>query len=159
MKSHIGNILVLFIKPGFEMNFNTAKDLQEYSNQLNGVKASEKYQAIFFDFHQNSDLFGCKLPCEKNSYPVDITTYHFNSILWEGSSASSDDNYYHLFFFYRSTTVQKQVEVLVYDLGGFLAAAGGNLGLCLGFSCLSIFFTITHLTKKTIYWLKDVSGQ
>jgi hypothetical protein len=55
--------------------------------------------------------------------------------------------------------VQKQVEVLVYDFGGFIAAAGGNLGLCLGFSCLSILFTITHWTQKALQWIKCNSQQ
>jgi hypothetical protein len=36
--------------------------------------------------------------------------------------------------------VEERIETLVYDVGSFLAAAGGNLGLLLGFSCLSTIF-------------------
>ena len=36
--------------------------------------------------------------------------------------------------------IEDQVETLIYDFGGFVAAAGGNLGLFLGFSCLSVTF-------------------
>jgi hypothetical protein len=44
--------------------------------------------------------------------------------------------------------VEKQVESLIYDAGNFFAAVGGNLGLFLGFSCLSIIFaTIDFLVR------------
>ena len=35
---------------------------------------------------------------------------------------------------------EKEEETLVYDSGNFFAAVGGNLGLLLGFSCLSIIY-------------------
>ena len=41
-----------------------------------------------------------------------------------------------------------QSETLLYDAGGFLAAAGGNLGLLLGFSCLSVLFASVEWIKK-----------
>jgi hypothetical protein len=113
-----------------------------------------KSKGIFHN-NQTPHQFGCKFPCERNSYPVELSTYHFNSILWEGSPALTKENYYHLFLFYRSASVEKQVEVLIYDLGGFIAAAGGNLGLCLGFSCLSILFAVTDWTKIVFGWMKQ----
>jgi hypothetical protein len=36
--------------------------------------------------------------------------------------------------------VEERIETLVYNTGSFLSAAGGNLGLHLGFSCLSTVF-------------------
>jgi hypothetical protein len=38
----------------------------------------------------------------------------------------------------------------MYDFGGFLAAAGGNLGLLLGFSCLSISLMAVEWMKKLV---------
>jgi len=44
--------------------------------------------------------------------------------------------------------VEKQVESLIYDAGNSFAAVGGNLGLFLGFSCLSmVFATIDFLVR------------
>jgi hypothetical protein len=145
--------------PGFSEFDKKILNLTECADYLSGVNASKKYQTIIFDFYPNPGQFGCKPPCEKSIYTVNINTYHFNSILWEGSPASRDGNYYHLFYYYSSNLVQKQVEVLVYDFGGFIAAAGGNLGLCLGFSCLSILFTTTHWTQKALQWIKCNSQQ
>jgi hypothetical protein len=145
--------------PGFNEFLGNDLDLKECSDNQEGFDASKKYQAILFDFYQNPEHFVCKFPCERNSYTVEQSTYHFNSILWEVPRALDKDNYYHLFFYYRSTSVEKQVEVLIYDLGGFIAAAGGNLGLCLGFSCLSILFAITHWTKAAFGWIKEYTKQ
>jgi len=48
--------------------------------------------------------------------------------------------------------VEEKTETLVYDLGTFLAALGGNLGLALGFSCLSILLGIVnYLTQLETY--------
>ena len=145
--------------PGFDKFFNEFLNLNECSDQLEGTEASRKYESIIFDFYQNPELYGCMRPCERNSYAIEQTTYHFNSILWEVPPAIQDNNYYHLFYVYKTTSIEKQVEFLVYDLGGFLAAAGGNLGLCLGFSCLSILFTITHWTKVAFDWITKSAKQ
>ena len=45
---------------------------------------------------------------------------------------------------YDSPLVEERVETLVYDAGNFLTAVGGNIGLFLGFSCLSVLFSIIH---------------
>ena len=54
---------------------------------------------------------------------------------------------FELFIIFNTCTVERRVETLVYDFPTFLAAAGGNLGLCLGCSCLSMLFGITKIIK------------
>ena len=62
--------------------------------------------------------------------------------------------------FYSTLDVEERIETLVYDAGNFLAAAGGNLGLLLGFSCLSTVFGFiniiqeyfTHWTCFSLIW-------
>ena len=44
--------------------------------------------------------------------------------------------------YFESFAIEEQVESLVYDEANFWAAVGGNLGLFLGFSCLSLLFDL-----------------
>ena len=39
-------------------------------------------------------------------------------------------------------TVEEKIESSEYDLANLLVSAGGNLGLFLGFSCLSVLFFV-----------------
>jgi len=38
--------------------------------------------------------------------------------------------------------VGEEAEAYVYDFGNFMVALGGNLGLMLGFSCLTVIFSL-----------------
>ena len=49
---------------------------------------------------------------------------------------------------YKDFVIEEQIETLVYDAGNFLAAVGGNLGLFLGFSCLTMLLGIVKFVKK-----------
>jgi hypothetical protein len=40
------------------------------------------------------------------------------------------------------------LDAQVYDSFGLFAAAGGNLGLCLGLSCLSLLLSLLELIEK-----------
>ena len=59
------------------------------------------------------------------------------------------DNFIALIF-YSTLNVEELVETLVYDTGNFLAAAGGNLGLMLGVSCLSILNIIVYVIRAKL---------
>ncbi len=49
-----------------------------------------------------------------------------------------------------SFMVEERVEALVYDEVNFIAAAGGNLGLFLGFSCFSVLLALLNQVRKLI---------
>ena len=51
---------------------------------------------------------------------------------------------------FKKLFVEEHVETLIYDTGNFLAQAGGNLGLFLGFSCLSMLLAIVNFIRKTL---------
>ena len=55
-----------------------------------------------------------------------------------------------LILVYETLSVEEHFETLVFDIGSLLAAAGGNLGLFLGFSCLSLL--ISCLDYLGIVW-------
>jgi len=46
------------------------------------------------------------------------------------------------------TQVEEQVETLIYDLGNFLAQAGGNVSLILGWSMFSLYFSMMKLLRE-----------
>jgi hypothetical protein len=47
--------------------------------------------------------------------------------------------------------VEEKAETLIYHVGNFLAAAGGNLGLFLGFSCLSVLFELIKFAETYLH--------
>jgi hypothetical protein len=52
---------------------------------------------------------------------------------------------------FSSLDVESRVETLVYDTGSMLAAAGGYLGLFLGFSCLTCLTSFVDLLTHFIF--------
>jgi hypothetical protein len=50
--------------------------------------------------------------------------------------------------------IEEKTEALVYDFGTFLAAIGGNLGLFLGFSCLSLLLILISMFEKCTKYCK-----
>ena len=109
-----------------------------------------KTYTTFDDFLDN--LFGgfntykCNLPCKVISYTIDIDYRHNNSIVTRYENQTDDG--FQLHFYYKTLKVEEKTETLVYDVGNFLTAAGGNLGLFLGFSCLSVLFTLIEIAEN-----------
>ena len=95
---------------------------------------------IATNFLTNVSGYGCPIPCHRTNYNIDVKFTNENSwVLYEGLEKR---NFFRLFMFYNTLIVEEKVETLMYDLAGLLATAGGNLGLCLGLSCLSIFYSL-----------------
>jgi hypothetical protein len=60
-----------------------------------------------------------------------------------------ENNSFDLYYSFETMDTEERMETLTYDLGNFLVAAGGNLGLFLGFSCFSLMVTfIEYLNHK-----------
>jgi hypothetical protein len=59
-------------------------------------------------------------------------------------------NYYTLMVNNPSAIVEEQIENLEYDIVDLLASAGGNLGLLLGFSCLSVLFSAINFAGNLL---------
>ncbi len=96
-----------------------------------------------------SSHYGCPLPCKFISYKVKVNYFHKNSYLAVEINKTTENAFY-VYFFYTSLVVEIRVETLVYDIGGFLAAAGGNMGLTLGLSFLTIFFSIIDWMRSLL---------
>ena len=71
--------------------------------------------------------------------------YYHKTTYIDVENVDSLDNEFYLTLSFSTIDTEERVESLVYDLGNFFAAAGGNLGLFLGFSCLSGLLTSLEL--------------
>ena len=104
------------------------------------------------NFLSNNVDNGCPVPCSQQSFDVKINLFHKNSFIDVLEAYPSDvlDSKAFISIFYSSVLVETRVETYLYDLGNFLTSAGGNLGLLLGFSCLSLLFAFLHCLKRNL---------
>ena len=93
------------------------------------------------------------------SYNVNHRDTHKNGWKEERKNEHSPEfmrNYYVLMLYYETFDVEEHVESLAYNAGSFLVSVGGNLGLFLGFSCLSILFALINILKENWMWCRKV---
>ena len=83
------------------------------------------------------------MPCHQLRHNYIVTNFHKNNLVVPAYPIPPDyaENYYFIFAAFSSMDIEKHEEALIYDFGNFFAVVGGNLGLFLGFSCLSIVYT------------------
>ena len=120
--------------------------IQECKDENSAADALRNVMGIFKDFFTNTNIYGCLPPCKITHFEIDLKLYHENSLyLYEKLTSAENidkpdvtEQGFGLFYFYETLIVEEKIETLIFDLGGVFAAAGGNLGLCLGISCLSI---------------------
>ena len=95
-------------------------------------------------------LLACPVPCQQTTYVPVVRNFHANS-WYEPSKSETVPKCVYFTFAYESFLVEVSVETLMYDSGNFWAAVGGNLGLFLGFSCLSVLYQLIQQFKKFRY--------
>ena len=78
---------------------------------------------------------------------------HKNSWLLKNNLSDSFEDSFTLIMIFKLTTVLESTETYVYDFETMMTALGGNLGLFLGTSCLSILFEMIQCLAK-IFKLK-----
>ena len=81
--------------------------------------------------------------CSISSYPSS-EAYHNQYPLF-----NPPESYFSAFIYYGSTVVEEKLEQYIYDPGTLLTAIGGNMGLFLGFSCLSCFLSLINFCKES----------
>ncbi len=57
------------------------------------------------------------------------------------------DGYFGVSFYYDSLDIEERIETLAFGGGSLLAEIGGNIGLLLGFSLLSLLFSVLKILK------------
>ena len=138
----------LLVLSGYNHKIRECENLTEAEITLNNLSQ------VILDFIESPEKFGCPLPCERNSYNYNLERIHENAGTNEPPQLDEGTKFCYVSLYYSTLLIEQQVETLIYDVGGFLAAAGGNLGLCLGFSCLSVFFTFSQWAAIAFKWIK-----
>ena len=100
----------------------------------------QEFYAKLQSFTDHPDDFGCPVPCTTISYHSNIQYYGRPNEIYANKLG-----HFNLSVFYDNLAVEERTETLIYDLSNFLSAAGGNLGLLMGFSCLSVLLAIIKL--------------
>ena len=82
---------------------------------------------------------GCARSCSETEYTTEALYFHRNSwIETSDEQRTLPEDAYKLTLAYESLQLEEKVVTLAYDLENFLTSLGGNLGLFLGLSCLSL---------------------
>jgi hypothetical protein len=135
-------------------NLNNIRNETTKQDCLTEDEAWNTYQALedfIDDFYSDFNAYNCALPCKVISFSFDIDYRHSNSIITRYPNQSVEEGGFQLHYYYKSLKVEEKTETLIYDVGNFLAAAGGNLGLFLGFSCLSVLFELIKFAETYLH--------
>lgn len=97
----------------------------------------------------------CPLPCAQTVFDAKLRHYHINNLV--GHNEQFIDQVQKqgalIGISFETLSVHEHVETLVVDVGNFLTQVGGNLGLFLGASCLSLLTGIIQFSQHFIrHW-------
>ena len=122
----------------------------ECKDSYQGNITYRAFQEMFSYFTDSPDKYYCPVHCIQISYDIDLDYYYESTFIYSETDYSDIENInsFTLVVFYDTLNVKQLIESFDYDLGSFLASAGGNLGLFLGLSCLSILLSFIKLAKK-----------
>jgi hypothetical protein len=126
-------------------------DVKRCQSEEEAYEMLATFKEFFYEIPSELNALGCTIPCTQTSYDLNLSPYHKNTYL---DKAIRPGNDLYLSVSYKSSLVEEIVETYVYDLGSFLAQAGGHLGLCLGFSCLSVIVGLVNYLKMKFTFQK-----
>ena len=96
------------------------------------------------DFIENSSAYGCPTPCMQTFFQYDLQYFHKNV---DHYFYDTVDDIFYISVFYKHLELEEFDEMLVYDHWSFLAVTGGNLGLLLDLSGMSVLFYLIRKLK------------
>jgi hypothetical protein len=136
--------------PGLEEIVPSQQDKFICSNQTLAADTYKKYKETTMNFLRYS--VRCPVPCRQQSFDVKVDFFDKNSFIDVDDTYPQNvlDSTVFVSICYSSILIETRVETYLYDLGNFLTSAGGNLGLLLGFSCLSVFFILLKCLKRSL---------
>ena len=123
------------------VNSDLAK-LPECNSREKALSTFETFTSHIDDYLSRTSEFGCPIPCKQKSFKYDLEYFSKNNYIEPDKENSLDNDTFKLIVFFKTMNIEAKKETYIYDVGNFLTAAGGNLGLFMGFSCLSLMFSL-----------------
>ena len=120
----------------------------EQCNDYDLAKQVTTWLVNFIGFERESWLQKCPIPCTQTTHQLTIAKFHKYSVIDQEVVSSFEDKGAVFYMNYERFTIEKNVEILRYDLVDFLTQAGGNLGLFLGCSCFSVLISGVELFRS-----------
>ena len=120
---------------------NLAK-LPECKSKKRALTTFETFTNHIDDYISRTSEFGCPVPCKQKSVKYDLEYFSKNTYFEPDEKKYVDNDIFQLIVSFKTMNIEAKKETYVYDNVNFLTAAGGNLGLFMGFSCLSIIFSL-----------------
>ena len=112
------------------------------------MKCSGKaYKELYMsDIQADGDVCNCSLPCEENTYTAQVTNLKYPSDAKAQSISAKkgkskeylQNNIIEVYLYFQSFSVQKIREVPSYSLADLAADVGGQMGLFVGASIISL---------------------
>ena len=134
--------------PGLEIILGNETSLVECANITAALETYTKYIELSYNFIKRVQVEECQVPCLTKSYNMQLKHHH--NTTWIDKKAFNGKDEFYLAIAYSSLNIESRIESLVFDVGSLLAAAGGNLGLALGFSCLTCIWAVIEILEQYI---------
>ena len=99
--------------------------------------SAENFYKLLNFTRQDLDQSGCRPACNESDIILSVTHFHNNSVI-DPLNTFKAKELYTISVFYIMTDVEERRTVLLFDVWTMISSAGGNLGLALGYSALSI---------------------
>ena len=112
-------------------------------DNISALNTFNKFVDLAYSVERKNWFNSCPIPCQLTVYEAKQRNFHKNAFF-----DFYDKQAFYFSVGYETFLIEANIETLVYDIGSFLAAVGGNLGLFLGFSCLSMLLGFVSMFKK-----------
>ena len=112
-------------------------------DEISALNTLNKFVDLAYSVERKNWFNSCPIPCKLIVYEAKQRNFHKNAVF-----GFYDKQALYFSIGYESFIIEVSIETLLYDIGSFLAAVGGNLGLFLGFSCLSVLLGFVSMFKK-----------
>ena len=136
---------------GFNLTIGGNVNLNPCLDKESAVTSLNNFLKLFSLSEAKEDWYSkCPIPCKQTTYSANDKYFHKNSMIDPSNITVvniSESNIL-ISLSYETLSIEEEEESLVYDVGNFLAAAGGNLGLFLGFSCFSVIISFFNILKS-----------
>ncbi len=112
------------------------------------------YALSSMDENRLFDRTGCLAPCERDEFSLTPR----GEVVRSPMPAGVRQSFMKVRFAFSSGRHEVREQYVVYDLGSFVADAGGYLGLLLGYSAYSVACDVVDLFKRARPWLARKAG-